>query len=438
MAFPFRDSVLNISLESFREKSKGKKVIILYPWINYRNLFLTYFLEEAREGLLYYRISADQSTIADWMHGLVREFESVLGKFGTRLKEAVDSDDVTTIAKALAHDLSTVRLDPVILFVDELDRLEMNDDFSRFITALVKALPEKVQIAFSSRMMTHYPWIEMLKRGEAVVLGTEYRRNDVMFTVEDEPHPQVDVYALGRGHVLVNGQPLTNWDGALPRNLFFYFIDHPLVTRDEIFQAFWPDLSVKEATNVFHVTKRKITERISMKVADGGNYELTQYNAGFYLPSDKLVRHYDVDDFQDAVERSISADNPTEVRYHLARAIDLYKAPFLQTVEMTWVVSRRDQLRGMYAKALIGMARDARRREEYESALNYFQRALKEVPEREDVQRDVIRLMLQLRRYDEALDQYRTVEYLLRDRLDIEPSRETRELFEEIQMRRSE
>ena len=107
----------------------------------------------------------------------------------------------------------------------------------------------------------------MVARGDAIVLGTDQRKDDMMFTVEATPKPQLEVYAFGRGHALVNGLPITNWDGALPRNLFFFFMDHPLVTRDEIFETFWPDLSVKEATNVFHVTKRKITERISMKIS---------------------------------------------------------------------------------------------------------------------------------------------------------------------------
>ena len=40
-----------------------------------------------------------------------------------------------------------------------------------------------------------------------------------------------------------------------------------MVTRDEIFETFWPGLPTKEATNVFHVTKRKISERLG--------YELT-------------------------------------------------------------------------------------------------------------------------------------------------------------------
>ena len=101
-------------------------------------------------------------------------------------------------------------------------------------------------------------------------------------------------------------------DGALPRNLFFYFIDNPLVTRDDIFGTFWPTLSIKEATNVFHVTKRKISERITMKVEESGNYELTQYSSGFYMPGDKVVRHYDAGDFQDAVEKAATTMDERE------------------------------------------------------------------------------------------------------------------------------
>ena len=227
----------------------------------------------------------------------------------------------------------------------------------------------------------------MVARGDAAVLGTEYRKDDVMFTIEDTPKPQLEVYALGRGYALVNGQPITNWDGALPRNLFFYFVDHPLVTRDEIFATFWPDLSVKEATNVFHVTKRKISERISMKVGDTRSYELTQYNGGFYMPSDKVVRHYDVGDFEGSVERALMTGDSREEEALLTRAIDLYKAPFLQTIEMKWVVERRDQLRQQYAQALISMGRICKRREEDQRALGYFIRALKETPEREDIHR---------------------------------------------------
>ena len=38
----------------------------------------------------------------------------------------------------------------MILFIDELDRVAMDADFNQFIRALVGALPDHVQIAFSA------------------------------------------------------------------------------------------------------------------------------------------------------------------------------------------------------------------------------------------------------------------------------------------------
>jgi two-component SAPR family response regulator len=289
-----------------------------------------------------------------------------------------------------------------------------------------------VQLAFSSRLLTYEPWYDMVARGEAIVLGTEYRKNDMMFTVEPNPRPQLEVYALGRGYALVNGQQITNWDGALPRNLFFFFMDRPLVTRDEIFETFWPDLSVKEATNVFHVTKRKISERISMKVGDTRNYELTQYSGGFYMPSEKIVRHYDVSDFQAAIERAMVTGDEREEHELLTQAIDLYKAPFLQTVSMRWTEERRDQLRQLYSQALISMARIHKRRDDLAGALGYFVRSLRETPEREDIHREVMSIYVKMDRPEDARMQYQALERILNETLGITPSRESREMYELI------
>lgn len=429
-------AITRVSLSSFRERSAGKKVVLLYPWTNYRNLFLTHFLSSAKEGLLYYRIPAEVTTLNDWLKGLVEEFDEVLGGFGTHLRDELAANEPDVLGEALAADLAAYSDEPIVLFIDELDRVPLDNNFRKFIQALITSLPNHVQVAFSSRLLTYQPWYDMVARGDAVVLGTEYRRNDVMFTVEDMPKPQLEVYALGRGYALVNGQQITNWDGALPRNLFFYFIDHPLVTRDEIFKTFWPDLSVKEATNVFHVTKRKISERISLKVGEAGGYELTQYSGGFYMPSDKVVRHYDAGDFQESVERALTTLDEREEELLLNRAIDLYKAPFLQTIEMKWTIERREQLRQLYSQALINMGRIQKRRENDRGALGFFVRALKETPEREDIHREVMATYLKLDMIDDARQQYNRLTQILNDNLGIAPSRESQALYELVEARR--
>jgi two-component SAPR family response regulator len=296
----------------------------------------------------------------------------------------------------------------------------------------VAELTPETQLALSSRLLTYQPWYDMVASGEAVVLGTEHRKDDLMFTVEEAPKPQLEVYALGRGYALVNGREITNWDGALPRNLFFYFMDNPLITRDEIFATFWPDLTVKEATNVFHVTKRKISERISMKVDAPGSYELTQYTSGFYIPSGKVVRHYDTADYRESIERALIAPDVAEEEKLYWRAIDIYKAPFLQTVNMSWVEDRRDNLRQFYAQALMGLGRINKMRQENERALGFYTRALREAPEREDVHREVMSLYISMGMSGDARMQYQRLEKMLHETLGISPARETRELYEMI------
>lgn len=443
--------VTTVSLNSFRQKSEGRQVILLYPWTNYKNLFLTYYLSSHSDGLLYHRVSSSPKMLREWLGSMVDEFTSVLGNFGSQVNDNLNDARPAELALMLIADILAASGDkPVILFIDELDNITPDADFHTFVRAFVEAMPESIQLAISSRMLTHEPWYEMVRAGIAVVLGTDQRKNDMMFTIEEQPKPQLEVFAFGRGHGLVNGSIIQNWDGALPRNLFFFFMDHPLVTRDEVFQAFWPALGVKDATNVFHVTKRKITERITAKVrgyerdsipegeqeSADETFELTQYSNGYYLPSDKIVRHYDVADFVEAIDKAMVASSEREEIALLGRAIDLYKAPFLQTIDMPWVVERREQLRQMYAQALIQLGRIYYRKEDKERALGFFTRSLKENPQREDVHRLVMGLYRDLHMIEDAIAQYAKLKQVLKEVLGIEPSRETRQLYDEIEKSR--
>lgn len=433
-------AVLLSAVETFRDRTRDKRLIILYPLIQFRNLFLSQFLKNASDGLLYYRVRADQTTLRDFLTGLQEEFESVLGSFGKALNKALKDPDATPteLGKALAKDLNGYAdklSSPSILYLDEIDRLPtIERDFSEFMAELVQQLNGKIQLAISSRMLSRQPYMDLVRSGHAVVLGTEIRRDDILFTIESEPRPQLEVIAFGRGHALVDGKPITNWDGALPRNLFFFFVDRPLVTRSDIFETFWPSLPTKEATNVFHVTKRKISERISMKVNDGQNYELTQYVSGYYLPSEKLMRHYDVADFMDAVQRAEVENNDEREQLALyMRAIDLYRAPFLQTIDMPWIVERRRQLRDQFASALIAVGKIWEDRGNLLEALGFLSRAVKEVPEREDIHRNVISIYLELGMREDAVRQFRRLEQSLAD-YRLTPSQETIKLVEKLKI----
>jgi hypothetical protein len=76
--------VTGVSLESFHARAQGYKVILLYPWTNYRNLFLSHFLQSAKEGVLYYRVPENLEGVNTWLSDLVEEFNAVGEGFGKK------------------------------------------------------------------------------------------------------------------------------------------------------------------------------------------------------------------------------------------------------------------------------------------------------------------------------------------------------------------
>jgi two-component SAPR family response regulator len=222
--------------------------------------------------------------------------------------------------------------------------------------------------------------------------------------------------------VYVDGRPVTSWDGSLPRHLFYYFVDHPMVTRDEIFSVFWPKMSVKEATNVFHVTKRKISERLG--------HELTSYSGGFYVRSPRLSVHYDAHLFEHAVEQAVEDEEHAPAYWY--QAIQFYRSDFLPYIKTPWVRERREAIKHQYARALIGLGRFHRGLNELDAALGYLLRALREKPDWEDVHQDVMMMYYQQGRQKEALDQYDTLVRTLDQMFGIQPSKDTRRLYDVI------
>ncbi|MBZ0307425.1 MAG: bacterial transcriptional activator domain-containing protein, partial [Anaerolineae bacterium] len=315
--------------------------------------------------------------------------------------------------------------DQFMVMLDNFDELPRDDDGMRqFFTGLAKQLPNNIQVLVNGRELRRQPWADMVSDGTVIALGDEETMGSGLF---EEPalRGQLEVYALAGGsRVLIDGRPIIAWEGSLPRNLFYFFVDKPMVTRAEVFEAFWPLLGVKEATNVFHVTKRKISEKLG--------YDLTNYENGFYVPNDRLIRLYDVSIFEQHVDKAMKASKDAEALEHSMQAVEVYRGQFLKEVDMEWARQRRQELRDVYIEVLINIARINRSGGKADQALSYFVRATAEKPDREDVHREIMELYAEQGRIDDIAAQYGMLESTLTQRLGINPSQETRELYERL------
>lgn len=408
---------------NYYEAAHNKKVIILYPHTNYRNLFLCYMLQDKEKVLVFHSVPEHVDNLTNWFTALIDEFEQVYPQFGDQSRGLITEGqrDTHQLAQALIADLNAMINRPTMLYFDELDRLEPTTEFRSFFSTLVENLPDKLQLVVSSRMLTYQPWASLVAQDIAAVLGTAHRRNDLIYTRTERFLPQVEIQGFGQGIVWMNGQRVGYWDGQLPRYLFHFFIDHHLVTRDQIFQEFWPRLTKREATNVFHVTKRKINEILNKYVPDKDEYELTRYGGGFYRPSYDIARHYDVFEFEDLLDSAAITASIQEQDRLYTRALQLYRAPFLQDADMPWIVKRRDILQERFLDATYSLAEIAGNQKDYQRAIGLLVRAVRMAPEREDLTVALMRCYHADGQPHEALNQYEVYVRFLKVMLQLDP-----------------
>jgi two-component SAPR family response regulator len=264
-----------------------------------------------------------------------------------------------------------------------------------------------------------------LTKGRLALLPVDDKRMLVDYAHPDPTRIFLEVRAFGQGQVWVNGRPMERWEGFLPRSLFFFFVDRAMTTRDDIFNTFWPNLSTREATNVFHVTKRKVSEIL------GTN--LTVYGAGFYRIAPEIDLRYDVVNFQEAVQAAAIADDE-EAQELYQIAIDLYREDFLSGMKGDWIQRRREEMASTYTEALIGLARIHQRRGELDKALGLFLRATATTPHREDLIRGIMQLYHTLGESERALEVYYRLEDALYKTFGVKPDRKTTDLADEIRV----
>jgi DNA-binding SARP family transcriptional activator len=416
------EHVVGTSQTAFEEQMRGMPLVIIHPRHRSRGALVAMILQVYRDNLVYYRLSQDETTLGAWLQRFATSDMSPSG-LGEELADALRSHaSPQDLAAVFGAALGALRPDRYMVLLDHIDLLKADDKMVRFFQTLPDCLPSHVQVVVNGRLLDLEPWNSLVLSGRAGVVGSDKAMDGGIYG-EDSGRGQLEVFALSGGHVYADGKPVTSWDGSLPRHLFYYFVDHPMVTRDEIFGIFWPNMSVKEATNVFHVTKRKISERLG--------HELTNYASGFYVPSRKLSVHYDVRIFEGAVDQAGEFEDEAPRLWQLA--VGLYRSDYLPYITMPWVRERREALRTKFAQALIGLGRHHRAQGEPEKALGLLLRALREKPDWEDVHKDVLSIYIEQGRRDDAAAQYRQLERTLDRMFGVKPGQNMRSMYDTIQ-----
>ncbi len=376
-----------VVLQQLQELDDAIRLVIVHPGYVQQHLLLNLFLDQT--GAVYVRF--DGANLAD-------------------------SDLDTQLETEIAHQTASAPGVKLIV-LDECDRAEV-DAFDTFLPGLMSRL-NRGRVVILSRDVPQCVLTDNSLRSQTRFVPTDDALMLSDYAQQTDSSNLLEVRALGAGRILLNGKSVENWDGVLPRSLFFYLVDRGMTTRSEIFDTFWPSLSTREATNVFHVTKRKISEVLGI--------DLTVYWSGFYRISPEIKLSYDTAQFSEMIQDSAVASTEAATRL-LERAISLYHCDFLTSVEMDWVNKRRKELLEAYGEALISLAKMVEKSGEFARALGLYVRAAKTNPQREDLARSIMLLYQELGQHEDAVATYERLEAELERSLGVSPAPQLQEL----------
>lgn len=416
--------LIDRSYQAFQEQAAHAKVILLHPRSRYRSTLIARLIHSTEMRVFYYAMGPDDLTLQSFLTGITHDLANQYPTFGrhTNILPQDDVEKFEVLLDAFARDLADIEEGPCLLILDEYDRSDTADDIQRFVEKLIGRLPENWKLVINSRNLPRLPWVSLIAQRHAVLLEDDTLIKNDFYKIETEGTHKLEVFALGPGYVLMNGESIENWEGHLPRLLFFFALDRPIITRSEICQAFWPELDIDQAVNVFHVTKRRLHKALDMDVL--------VHDGGYYRVNPDMSIHYDVVNFASALMDGRDENNPKRMTAW-QQAIDMYRGPFLQGHSDNWIIDRRNDFRAGYLEALTEMAHARLAAERFEHALGLFQRALAEDNSREDIHREVMQLFSRLGRRSEAAGHYqRLVDDLKKEKRT--PTPETQALYQDI------
>ncbi|HEX7976894.1 MAG TPA: BTAD domain-containing putative transcriptional regulator, partial [Anaerolineales bacterium] len=239
--------------------------------------------------------------------------------------------------------------------------------------------------------------------------------------------PKMIIRALGRMQLRVNDQAVTNadWQTQSCRDLFFLILSHPEgLTKEDVGAIFWPDASPAEL-------KLRFKNNV-YRVRHAAGKDAITFQEDYYYFNRQIDYEYDVEVFLREIGLAGQALDPGDCLEHYLAALKQYKGPYLPEIEEIWVIAERERLRQVYLDALLKVAELYQHEKQYDTAISYCQRALKEDACLEAAHRLAMRIYAEMGSRASLVRQYEECRRALLEEIDADPSAQTQELFETL------
>ncbi|MDZ4654929.1 MAG: BTAD domain-containing putative transcriptional regulator [Coriobacteriia bacterium] len=206
------------------------------------------------------------------------------------------------------------------------------------------------------------------------------------------------------------------------------------VPRDMLLEHLWPDMDEERAKNNFYVIWSAM-KRALLPAGKAAPCPYVEHVGGICRAVRPLVRS-DLDDF----DESVAALNKAEAAGCLAdvlgagrRIREIYRSDLLPSeLYDDWFRPLRERYRVQFGDTMLRVGRMCRDADDLEQAVQFTRAGLEHDPWREDLYQAAIRYQIDTGQRSGAVDMFMTCRAKLAEDLGLDPSVETRRLYEEV------
>jgi len=208
---------------------------------------------------------------------------------------------------------------------------------------------------------------------------------------------------------------------------------HHRASKDTIIDTFWGETDFEVVEKNFHPTVSHIRKALNSNQPLKQNFLL--YRDGDYQLNAEYSYRIDLEEFDRLLNEGENARRARDFDKCLEayeRAIALYRGEFMQGSYEPWVEEQRTYYRQQYLRLLEALASVAQKTGDWSKSMLLAQRILHEDQFREDIHCLILRAQAALGNRGAVKEHYEGLKRLLQEELGVEPSAETRKLYEEL------
>lgn len=225
------------------------------------------------------------------------------------------------------------------------------------------------------------------------------------------------------------------WPTRRARDILCFIVSrrHHRASKDTIIDTFWGETDFDVVEKNFHPTVSHIRKALNSNQPLKQNFLL--YRDGDYQLNSEFSYRIDSEEFDQLVSEGENARRARQFEQCIAayeRALTLYRGEFMQGSYEPWVEEQRTYYREQYLRLLEALAGVAQTSEDWPRAMQLAQLIIREDQFREDIHCVLIKAHAAMGNRGAAKEHYEGLKRLLESELGVEPSLETKKLYQQL------